>query len=420
MIASVGVWTRIAFRNLLKNRRRSLYTIAAVGIGFAAFNIFGGFTSYIFSNLRDSFIYIQGNGHVSVFKKGFRNDGQQDPGKYLIPAAQQREIESIASALPGVVTIGSMLQLTGLASNGDVSTIFVGRARVPSQMYRIQQFASGLMGRLTYFDGEPLRDDTEYGVGIARGLGGKLGIDVGGPIVLMAPTVDGQINALDAEVFQFSDAAVEVLEDKYVVMPLGFAQSLYGTDGVSEMNVLLERGVDQRAFRDDLAGRLAASGIEADVYLWRELSPFYIKVEKMFQIIFLFIFIIVFIIVAMSVVNTVSMAVLERSREIGTLRAMGVRRRGIVLMFSLESAMLGTFGCLLGVVIQALGLGVMALVDPVWTPPQTAKSLPLEVYVVPVYLALSFVCLVALSFAAGILPARRVARSNIVDALGHV
>ena len=61
-------WIRFAFRNLLRNRRRSLYTMIAVAMGYAAINLFGGFTAYIFTNLRESFIYIEANGHLTIFK----------------------------------------------------------------------------------------------------------------------------------------------------------------------------------------------------------------------------------------------------------------------------------------------------------------------------------------------------------------
>ncbi|MEZ5583226.1 MAG: FtsX-like permease family protein [Candidatus Competibacteraceae bacterium] len=140
----------------------------------------------------------------------------------------------------------------------------------------------------------------------------------------------------------------------------------------------------------------------------------------MFRVLFLFMFLIVTVIIVMSVVNTVSMAVLERSREIGTLRAIGAKRYRIVSLFGLEGALLGLFGSLLGVMFFALVLGIIGFWQPTWIPPQIARSIPLEVYVVPNYLLASGLLLILLSFAAGIFPARRIALRNIVEALGHV
>ena len=72
---------------------------------------------------------------------------------------------------------------------------------------------------------------------------------------------------------------------------------------------------------------LAAKGLKTEIKTWNELSLFYAKVKGMFDMIFMFIFSIVFIIVIMSVINTMGMAVMERTREIGTLRAIGLKQR---------------------------------------------------------------------------------------------
>ncbi len=68
-------WIKLAIRNLFRNYRRSLFTVLAIGLGFAAVNILGGCTAYIFNNLRDSFIYLQANGHLTVFNAGFLEEG---------------------------------------------------------------------------------------------------------------------------------------------------------------------------------------------------------------------------------------------------------------------------------------------------------------------------------------------------------
>ena len=78
------VWLRIAARNLFINARRSLFTILAIGLGYAAVNVFGGFTEYMFTGLEDSHIYAQGNGHLTIFKKGFLDHGKLNPVAYLL------------------------------------------------------------------------------------------------------------------------------------------------------------------------------------------------------------------------------------------------------------------------------------------------------------------------------------------------
>lgn len=413
-------WIRLAFRNLLRNRRRTAYTIIAVATGFAAINLFGGFTEYIFTNLRESFIYIEANGHLAVYKSADAVDRIMLPDDdQLLTAADIAGIRDVAGRDPEVVAVAEAMNLTGLISNGKLSTIFIGAAWHPSEKLAFQELARGLVSRLTFFDGAALRDDVEQGVGIARGLARILGGGLDSPAILISSTVRGQVNAMDVTVRQLTDTPRELLEDKLVVMPLGLARALVNTDGASRVSLVLVPGANEEAARARLADQLRAKGMDLNVVVWRNLSPFYVKVEQMFRVIFSFIFLIVGAIVVMSVVNTISMAVLERTREIGTLRAMGARRTQLVALFGIEGALLGVLGCGAGLVAFAVVWGLFGLVGPEWIPPQIARTVPLEIYVVPRYLGASALFLVLLSLVSGLLPAYRTARLNIARALGH-
>ncbi|MEZ5583225.1 MAG: hypothetical protein R3F37_11120 [Candidatus Competibacteraceae bacterium] len=238
-------WLRFAFRNLLRNRRRSAYTVLAVGESFAAVNIFGGFTDYIFTNLRDSFIYVQANGLLSVFKTGARQqNNEMESAQALLHREEIDQLRVILRGQENVLAVAEVMTLTGLISNGDTTTIFVGLARVPSERQLFQSHARGLISHLKFFEGRPLQDEIAYGIGIARGLGNKLRLSNGSPAILMAPTVSGQINALDAEVLQITDAPMELLEDKWIAMPLGLAKQLYDYEGAGQVNLLLSRSRD--------------------------------------------------------------------------------------------------------------------------------------------------------------------------------
>ena len=129
---------------------------------------------------------------------------------------------------------------------------------------------------------------------------------------------------------------------------------------------------------------------------------------------------IVFVIAVTSVINTLSMSVLERTREIGTLRALGLKRRGIVKLFALEGALLGVLGSIFGVILMSLVWIGMTLAKPQWIPPSSVREIPLEIYLVPVYIILSIIFLVTLAAVVAMLPARKAAHKGIVDALGHV
>ena len=69
---------------------------------------------------------------------------------------------------------------------------------------------------------------------------------------------------------------------------------------------------------------------------WVELAPFYVKAKKMFEFIFVFVFIIVLTVSVMSVINTLGMSIMERTQEIGTMRALGAQRGFVWRMFMVE------------------------------------------------------------------------------------
>jgi putative ABC transport system permease protein len=412
-------WIKLAVRNLFRNGRRSLFTIFAIGVGLLAVNTLGGFTRYIFTSLKDSYIYAEANGHLTIFKAGFVGHGKLEPTLYLLSEGEVKTLREILSRHPEVLVATPQLQISGLLSNGQVSTIFVAPGRVPSDIQAISRHAAGGLGKARLFDGNPLSDNLVYGIGVAHGLAKQLNLKLGSSAIAMAPTVSGQINALDAQLVQLIDAPDEALADTLATVPLKFAQSLYDTTSVDRLTVLLKNDDQTYAMRTILTREFAAAGLNVEVKTWNELSPFYTKVKKMFDVIFLITFLIVFTIVVMSIVNTVTMAIMERTREIGTLRALGVKRKGIVALFALESLMLGVFGALLGIVLNLLVVYAVWLLQPTWVPPTISRQVPLQIYLVPDYWLCSVLVLMLLSLLSALLPARKAARMVIVGALAY-
>jgi putative ABC transport system permease protein len=414
------IWIRYALANLFRNKRRSLYTILAIAMGYAAINVFGGFTAYIFTNLKNSSIYVDATGHLSIFKKGFLTEGKIEPTKFLITHDQLQQITQICNDIPGVTVTAPQLQIMGLISNGEISTIFIGIGKIPSKTQMIQDSVTGMIRRLKLYEGDRLTDDFIYGAGITYGLADKLALDIGSSAIVMAPTVDGRINALDMEVRQKFNVPVEALNDLIVSIPLAFAQALYDTDRIGSLSVLLSDDTLTLPVKNSLEQIFLENGLDMEVKTWEEMAPFYRKVKNMFDIIFLLVFIIVLTIAVTSIINTLSMTVMERTREIGTLRALGMKRSGVVTLFAMESALLGVAGSIAGVGITLLSWFAVKVLDPQWMPPNIVAYIPLEVYLVPAYMAVTLFFLVLLSIIVSIIPARKAAHGGIVDALGHV
>lgn len=409
-------WMKLAVRNILRNKRRSLVTLLAIGVGFAAISLFRGYASQMFTGLKTMAIRGEGLGHLTIYKAGWLEKGKLDPERYMFSKEEIGKITKLVEAEKGVVLATPQINLTGIATNGIVSTIFIAQGVVPQDDRTIK----GSWNAFRPVQGEGLNEKKTYGVEMAQDLAKFLNLAPGKDGVVMAPTLGGQMNAMDIQVSGVFDSGSDATNDKYMRFPFAFAQSLLDTEKAEKIVVLLDDTAKTELMRSRLLSTLANAGIPCEIKTWNELSLFYSKVRGMIDMMFLFIFCIVLVIVVMSTVNTMGMAVLERTREIGTLRALGLKRRGISLLFAMEGGLLGFFGSLTGVVLYFVVWAAIRGIRPTYTPPGVSNPVPLIVALVPQTLVLLTICLIILSLVAAIIPARRAARQNIVNALGHV
>ena len=412
-------WISLALRNLLRNARRSVTTIAAVALGYAAVNILAGFTAYMFASIEDAHIYEQINGHIQIWKKGARDYGGTDPAAYLVSEEEFTAIREFARTDPRILVAAGMLEVKGNLDFDGNPGFFIGQSMVPEEKDAIHGRSTALRSADgSSYEGLPITSQTPDGIAVTPGMAESLGLSVESPVVLMAPSIQGQMNALDARVLQISDVASEALDNRYVFMPLELAQSLYDTRSVSCVRLLLASSADTDAVLAAVRERFPES--EWEVIPWYEISKLYLRTKHMFDMIFGLVFAIIAVIVTMSVLNTIGMAVVERTREIGTLRALGLKRPGVILLFGIESALLGIIGAITGLILVLAFAFSVGAVKPTWEPPVTAREIFWEIRVLPGTLAVTLVLLVLFTALAAIAPARRAAKQGIVDCLGHV
>jgi putative ABC transport system permease protein len=409
-------WIKIAFRNILKNKRRSFVTLLAIALGFAAVSLFRGYTHSTYDGLRRSTIRGRGLGHLTIFKKGWLENGKTEPDKYMLGKEDIKKIMDIAGAEKEVVLCTPELHISGLVTNGRVSAVFIAKGVIPKDERTIK----GSWAAVRPVTGEPLQDDKPYGVEMAEDLARHLKFRPKSDGVIMATTLDGQMNALQIEVAGVYNTGVRATNDKMMSIPFAYAQQLYDTEKTDRIIVLLDDWKNTANLRDRLKKKLKQAGLPVEIKTWQELAEFYQRVKRLFDMIFTFIFSIVLVIVVMSVINTMGMAVLERTREIGTLRALGLKKRGVSFLFALEGTMLGFMGCVAGILMNIAAWGIIRYINPTYIPPGNSVPVPLNVDLVPEVMALLLLFLVLLSLMAAILPARRAARQNIVESLGYV
>lgn len=463
----------IAFRNTLRNLRRSLMTGSAVAAGALALLLFGGFAAYIFAGLETN--NVQRIGHLTIFRQGYFLLGAGNPAAYGIDHYQDviGLIERDAVLGPMINVITPTQSLVGIAGNfsGSVeaSKTFLGTGLIPSDRERMRQWdeyhaSARYVPDRQMSDADPSRGVVGGGLARVLGLCGPLGLtgcpalpasqwspgesraaanaevtalaarDLGADgqrssrdprIDLLAATAGGAPNVVELSVGGAEPQGVKELDDNFVAMPLALAQQLvYGRGEHKATGIVLQlrRSEDLPAARARLNTLFRQNHLDLDVRDFGELSPFYGQVVKMFSSIFLFIALVMGVIVLFAVINTMTMNVMERTNEVGTIRALGVRRAGIRAQFTVEGVLLGAIGATVG---AALALTIAALINSAglsWIPPGNANAVPLRLDVAgrPLLIAGSWVGLAIVTTLAALLPANRAARLPVVDALRHV
>jgi putative ABC transport system permease protein len=399
--------TRIAFRNVFRNPRRTAFTLFVIVFGAVAMILAGGFVASNFQGLREMTIR-NGIGHLQIFTQKFIDGREDKPLELGIenPAA----VQAWLAKQPHVVATSPEIEFVGLISNGEKSEAFLGRGIDPSK-----QEALGF--NVNIKEGKAL-SGAESEVILGTGLAEALNVKPGDSLTLLGTTTNGALNAIDVTVAGTFATGIKEFDQRAIKVAVPTAQTLLDTTRVTKLIVKLDSTANTPLVAAQLRKGLPP---ELGMKTWRELATFYKQVVMLYSSIFLFLGIIIVILVVLSSSNTMMMTVFERVQEIGTLMALGTRRRQIVAIFLLEGLVIGIFGGLLGWVAgfgMSKGINVAGITLP--PPPSFDRGIALHINFVPQLYVGVFVLVTITLVMAAIIPAIRAARLRIVDALRHV
>lgn len=400
-------WLRFAWLNTRRNRRRSLITVAIAALGTAGILLAGGFALYTYEGLAEA--SARSTGHL-VIGTAAQFDGDEDvPLQHGLDGSPELTRQLLAD--PAVRQVLPRVDFSGLISNGDKSTVMMATGIDPDAEF-------GIKGPfLTLKAGQVLTSDQRQAVMLGEGLARSLKAEPGSGLTLLASTTDGVLNAMDVTVQGIFSTGIPEIDQRLVYTDVGTAQRLLVTERVSSLGVFLDR-MDATA---PAKTRLAGLRPELSVRDWIDQAPFYRSVRALYNRIFGALGLIIAVIVVFVVANAMAMAIVERTREIGTLRALGTQPGQLTVSFALEGLVLGGLGALLGALV-ALTVSGGLLVFPVDMPPPPGRSVgyPLQITMDPLLYLLTFGAMTALATVASALVARRAVRRPIVDALAHV
>ena len=447
---------KIAFRNTMRNKRRTLLSVLAIAIGGFASLLIGSFVSSVNHGIQTG--VARSSGHLHIHKKGYFDFGSGSVGEYDIEHYDEL-IDKIKQSpfYHYIRVITPTLTISGIAGNysKNSSQTFVGVGLVAKEQLKMQSWDGYGIHMPTHTS---LLEGYKDGALIGKGLAIKLNLceelqikgckqqvqatndnpvdeEIAGfamdeptsedaTITLLAASSKGAPNIVRLPVLKVWSQTNKEMDDRFIAMPLKTAQLLVygqGSKKVNTINIQLNNPEDLDKVASKLEQFFKKNGMDLEVIKLDTFNPQIKKVIGMFAVIFAFVSVVIGLIAIFTVSNTMTMSIMERYNEIGTLRSMGLRRAGVRRYFLLEGSIIGMFGASMGVLLALAITTIINRIGLMWTPPNVSEPTQLVFSLsdnIPLIVGV-WLFLVIVSIISSILPAIRASKMAIVDALRH-
>lgn len=407
--------TKLAFKNLMRHRNRTLITAAIIAFSLFFYlfldSMIGGMTEMSYRNIIE-----HEAGHLQVVNQEYREKEEKFPLENLItPGELTGEIENIEGYRASSPELNFRAKLT----RGERELPVVGKGITPEKFNRVFSFEDQFTAGSMFSAGEE-------GAVVGRQLADQMKLEVGDYITLLVRDKNNAFNTIETEISGLIYTGNPAVNNSYVYLPLETVQqALAAEDRVSKIIISLADKDRAPAAAGELSERLDSTGTELSVIPWEELEAVSVAGAK--QMGNQLIMAIILLIAAIAVVNTVILAALERMREIGMMKAMGLTTREIIYTFVLESTGIGILGGVIGLIMGAGSVWFLATFGIDF---EALFNLELGSFGVPIIGKLygvwnpgSFVLVfcfgVAVSLVSSILPAYWAAAREPVDAIEH-
>jgi len=402
---------RVALRNVFRNRKRTAITLAAVFVGIVVIIFVNGLLAGLHLSFNDQLT--KGVlGDLQLQRQGYRDSAESAPLTLDVPLD-----DSLRAMLDGndeIEAWSPRIRFGGLVSNGEDSAMFLGMAVDPEKERVVTPKALE-----NVVEGTWLRDDVPNGVVMSEQLAHSLHLKVGDEITILSNTREGSMNGRDFQLLGLLSSSLPNAPGRLIVMDRSIVgPMLFMDNSATEIAISLRDPAHAQDVGDALRAKVSPRAIPLSVYGWKDLSPFFVDIMQMQDMVFGIVVAVLFLMVLTGIANTMLMSVFERTREIGTLMALGMRRRSVVMLFLLEALMLGVTGALLGLVVGGTVVGLLGLHGIPFAAPGTSGA-ALTVYPVisTTTVLIVVVFAVVCSLVSAFYPAYRASRLEPVAAL---
>jgi ABC-type lipoprotein release transport system permease subunit len=331
----------MAVRDLGRNRRRTFFSALAVALGLALLLLIASVLQGEMGGALASSIRLQ-SGHLQVRAKSY--DENKTSLKYADLVADPDTLAAqIIANFPQVKIASPRLFASGIVAVANESAgvrVFGIDPTSPASAPYQESLVSG----------QYLAADDRAGVLIGQTLADKLEVKAGDQVNLSVNTSNGDVAQQAFTIRGIYSTNTPGFDGATVLLPLAKAQTIAGAEKyASTIFVLLKDGADT-----DRVAQALQPGANNQVLTYTQMNPLLIETEQLANSYMALIYLIVLGMSATVVVNTLIMAVFERTREIGILAAIGMRGRRIMAMFLAESSLLAVGGIVMGLILGGL------------------------------------------------------------------
>jgi ABC-type lipoprotein release transport system permease subunit len=326
----------MAWRNVWRNWRRTVIAVIAIALGLTLILVFDGMLGGMDEALYGNTVRLQG-GHVQVHAPGYLEKANRMP---LLPLANPDALVQAAQAQPEAVAAAQRIKTGGMVSSRE-GTMPVAITGIQPEL----ETSSVSMVAENVVQGRYLQGTDEDVLLIGDALAERLEVGVGDRVTLVGRATHDQMRRRTMTIAGIYDLGIRDIEEAQVYISLQEAQTLFDLrDQATEIAVYLEEVGQESAVVERL--RPVLPGYEVDA--WDTLDPTTKDLMEMEDQLMGAFGLVILLIAGVGILNLMLMAVFERTREIGILGAMGLKRRETMVLFLLEGVLIGLLGALIG------------------------------------------------------------------------
>lgn len=331
---------RLAWRNIWRNPRRTLVVLAAIVIGIWSMIVLGALmrgmeTGMVANGIRTL------TGNIKIQHRDFRQDPVIDNSIRSIHLIEK----AISPILPEAAAWSPRIRLAAVAANARHTKGVTLVGIDPEKEKRVSFIGEAVVR------GRYLTSQDANRILIGRALADDMQTRVGKKIIITTRDADGQLASKAFRITGIFQSEMQATEKTFVFVPLPVMDAFLKMDGrLSEVSVTLPDPLTGTPAESDLALAIADGLLHLPVSVdtWDSLLPMlraYLELSNQFILIW---FLVTFVAMGFGIVNTTLMAVFERIREFGLLKALGVRPMGILSGVLCETAILLVIGLIAG------------------------------------------------------------------------